>query len=73
MKLASSSRSWKEPLKLESFYWDWKSQFEKNILNFARYFPTKTETFNCKLFNLKISNFSFFSIALSNYTYPIVT
>ena len=60
-------------------------QLQKKLSNFARFFPTLLGSFqlqsvlsnfywlfptSAKLSNLKLSNFSFFPTALSNYTYP---
>ena len=58
-------------------------QLQKKLSNFARFFPTLLGSFqfrfalsnfsefsNFRFSNLKLSNFSFFPTALSNYTYP---
>ena len=53
-------------------------QLRSILSNFAGFFPTslgffqlKQKLSNFRLSNLKLSNFSFFPTALSNYTYPV--
>ena len=58
MKLSNFARSF--PISLGSF------QLRSVLSNCTWLFPT-----SAKLSNLKLSNFSFFPIALSNYTYPV--
>ena len=58
-------------------------QLQKKLSNFARFFPTSIGSFQLQsilsnfawLFptSAKLSNFSFFSTALFNYTYPILS
>ena len=70
-KLERTERSWKEPievrkfeLKLERLNADGKLT-NSFLFSFAGLFPTLA-----KLSNLKLSIFSFFPTALSNYTHP---
>ena len=49
-------------------------QLRSVLSNFAWLFPPiSAKPSNFRLFNLKLSNFSFFPTALSSYTYPFVT
>jgi len=68
-------------MKLKSLYWTFQLQrnflTSKKLSNFGRFFPASLDSFqlkqkvsNFRLSNLKLSNFSFFPNALSNYTYP---
>ena len=84
LKLERAKRSWKEPsevgknrLKLEKTErtnFSETFQLQKNVSNFAPFFLTSLGSSQLKqnfgLSNLKLSNFSFFPTALSNYTYP---
>ena len=50
-------------------------QVQKKLYNFNGFFPTSIGSFQLRLalFNFRLSNFSFFPTALSNYTYPYMT
>ena len=61
-KLSNFKRSF--PTSLGSF------QLQSVLSNFACLFPTSAKLSNFRLSNLKLSNFSFFPTALSNYTHP---
>ena len=61
-KLSNFKRSF--PTSLGSF------QLQSVLSNFACLFPTSAKLSNFRLSNLKLSNFSFFPTAFSNYTYP---
>ena len=74
-KLSNFSQNFPTAAKLSNFSETF--QLQKKLSNFARFFPTSLGSFqlkqklsNFRLSNLKLSNFSFFPTALSNYTYP---
>ena len=78
-KLERTERSWKEPievvkieLKLESTT-EVGKWLQKKLSNFAWFFPTSISSSQLRsaLSNFRLSNFSFFPTALSNYTYPL--
>ena len=52
------------PISLGSF------QLQRNFLTSKEAFQLRLALFNFRLSNLKLSNFSFFPTALSNYTHP---
>ena len=76
--------SWKVRAEVGNFqFWSKLSscsetfQLHNQLSNFVWFFPTSLSSFqikqiisNLRLSNLKLSNFLFFPIALSNYTYP---
>ena len=77
-KLSNFSQNFPTAAKLSNFSETF--QLQKKLSNFARFFPTSLGSFqlkqklsNFRLSNLKLSNFSFFPTALSNYTYPVLS
>ena len=67
-KLERTDRSWKVSFEVGEFRRSWKVS-----LQLVSHFPTSIGSFQLRsvLSNLKLSNFSFFPTALSNYTYPV--
>ena len=80
MKLQSLNWNWKDSIKLKRSNFGETFQLQKKLSNFSRFFPTSIGSFQLRsvlsnfawLFpnSAKLSNFSFFPTALSNYTHP---